>query len=150
VSAVGTSGDDAVVAGLLAAYAAAVRAKDVDAFLALYDPDVRIFDTWGTWVHDGADAWRAAVEAWFGSLGEERVRVDFDAVQSWGDAQCRVASATGTYTALSPTGERLRSMQNRITWALRLGPGGARIAHEHTSVPLGDGLKGILQRPPDA
>ena len=141
---------EAVVAGVLGDYAAAVLAKDVDAFLSLYDADVRVFDTWGRWSHEGAAAWRHAVEAWFGSLGDERVQVDFDDVRAWGGDGCVVASATVAYAALSPAGERLRSMQNRMTWGLRLTAGRPRIVHEHTSAPLGDDLKGILRRPPPA
>jgi ketosteroid isomerase-like protein len=49
------------------AYVAAVRAKDVDAFLALYAEDVRTFDLWSVWTYDGKDALREMVEEWFGS-----------------------------------------------------------------------------------
>ena len=41
----------------LTAYAQAVRAKDVEAFAALYDPDVHVFDMWGTWSLRGLPAW---------------------------------------------------------------------------------------------
>ena len=34
---------------VLDAYAAAVRAKDVEAFLSLYADDVRNFDLWSEW-----------------------------------------------------------------------------------------------------
>ena len=43
---------------VLDAYRAGVLAKDLDKFLALYDRDVRVFDTWGRWSYDGVDAWR--------------------------------------------------------------------------------------------
>jgi hypothetical protein len=39
---------------LLAGYAAAVRAKDADGFIALYASDVRVFDMWGRWSYVGA------------------------------------------------------------------------------------------------
>jgi len=51
---------------LLDRYAAAARAKDVEAFLALYADDVRTFDLWSVWTYDGKDALRATVEEWFG------------------------------------------------------------------------------------
>src|ERR1700743_2186419 len=63
---------------LLERYRAAVYAKDVDAFLALYDKDVRVFDMWGTWAYQGADEWRGMVTEWFGSLGTEKVGVKWD------------------------------------------------------------------------
>ena len=57
----------------------AVFARDVDAFAALYDQDVHVFDMWGGWSLRGIAAWRRMAEGWFGSLGDERVRVTFDA-----------------------------------------------------------------------
>ena len=62
-------------------YKSAVLAKNADTFMHLYDPDVRVFDTWGVWSYEGAAAWRVAVEGWFSSLGAESVRVTFDDVK---------------------------------------------------------------------
>ena len=70
-----------LITQVLDAYKTAVYAKDVDAFVALYDRDVRIFDMWGRWSYDGAEAWRKMVTDWFGSLGTERVGVEFADVQ---------------------------------------------------------------------
>lgn len=39
---------------------AAVLAKDVDAFVALYDRDVLVFDMWRVWSYDGIAAWHCA------------------------------------------------------------------------------------------
>lgn len=44
---------------VLQRYAAAVQAKDVDSFIALYANNVRIFDMRDRWSYDGAEAWRA-------------------------------------------------------------------------------------------
>jgi ketosteroid isomerase-like protein len=60
-----------------------------------------------------------------------------------------VGHATLTYTALSEGGEKLRSLDNRITVALRrTGDSGRwKIFHEHTSGPIEHpSLKGIVQR----
>ncbi|HEU5476534.1 MAG TPA: nuclear transport factor 2 family protein [Gaiellaceae bacterium] len=46
---------------MLDAYAAAVRAQDVDAFVGLYADDVRTFDLWEHWSYDGREALRAMV-----------------------------------------------------------------------------------------
>ncbi len=68
---------------MLTAYTAAVRAKDVDAFLDLYADDARNFDLWSVWSYDGKDALRAMVEEWFGSLpDDEVVVVKFDDVRA--------------------------------------------------------------------
>lgn len=134
---------------LLDLYRHAVRDQDPEAFLALYHPEARVFDTWNTWAFEGSAARRPAIEGWLGSLGEERVEVTFEDVQVVADATLALLTATGRYAAISPQGEELRAMQNRFTWGLRRdadGGGAWRIVHEHTSTPLGGDLKGILQR----
>jgi ketosteroid isomerase-like protein len=132
---------------VLASYASAVHAKDVAAFMRLYDSSVRVFDTWGVWSYEGAEAWQRAVEGWFTSLGAERVKVTFDDVHISAAQGVAVVSAIVTYAGLSAQGEPVRAMQNRLSWALRTIGHVPRIVHEHTSAPLGyDGAKGILQR----
>ena len=117
-------------------YKAAVLAADAEAFMRLYHPAVRVFDTWGVWLYDGAPAWQRAVEGWFASLGSERVRVSFSDVQIIAGRPLAVLDAIVTYTAESAKGEALRSMENRITWVLRETGHVLRIVHEHSSVPF--------------
>ena len=47
---------DQAIHAALAAYQAAVLAKDVDAFVALYHEDVCVFDLWGRWSYTGIAA----------------------------------------------------------------------------------------------
>jgi len=124
------------VGSLLEAYREAVHAKDVDAFVAIFADDVRVFDMWGAWSHDGLDAWREMAEAWFGSLGDERVRVEFDDVQTTVGEDVAVLSAFVTFAGLSADGNELRSMNNRLTWGLRKTAGTWKVVHEHTSAPV--------------
>jgi uncharacterized protein (TIGR02246 family) len=132
---------------ILEAYKTAVYDRDAEAFLRLYDQDARVFDTWGVWSYEGTASRRQAIEGWFSSLGQERVKVSFDAVQVTVDQELAVLTAMGRYAAISTDGAELRSMQNRFTWALRRKEGNWSIVHEHTSTPIGFGdLKGILQR----
>ncbi len=132
---------------VLGAYEAAVFALDVEAFMRLYHPTVRVFDAWGVWLYEGAPYWRVAVEGWFASLGTERVRVSFSDVQITGEQALATASAIVTYAAESAQGVSLRSMQNRITWVLRESGHVFRIVHEHTSAPIGfEDSKAILAR----
>ena len=132
---------------VLDAYAAAVYDRDVEAFLQLYDADARVYDTWGVWVYEGTAARRQAIEGWFSSLGQERVKVSFDGVHATLGAELAVLTATGRYAAISADGVEIRSMQNRFTWGLTRVDDRWRIVHEHTSVPIGfSDLKGILQR----
>ena len=136
------------VARMLDAYTAAVRSKDVDGFVALYAQDVCVFDMWGRWTYEGVDAWRSMVADWFASLGAEQVAVTFEDVRTLVTDDVAVAHALVTYTGLSATGEELRAMDNRLTWALRRTDGaGWRIVHEHTSAPIGfEDSKAILRR----
>ena len=136
-----------MIGWVLDAYQSAVFAKDTEALMRLYDPGVRVFDAWGVWSYEGAAAWRKAIEAWFASLGAERVKVTFEEVQTVNEADLAVVSAIVTYAGISAEGERLREMQNRLTWCLRRADSGFRIVHEHTSAPISfDESKAILRR----
>jgi ketosteroid isomerase-like protein len=97
---------------------------------------VRVFDMWGAWSHDGIDTWREMAEGWFGSLGDERVRVEFDDVQTTVGEDVAVLSAFVTFAGLSADGNELRSMNNRLTWGLRKTAGTWKVVHEHTSAPV--------------
>lgn len=132
---------------VIGSYQAAVLAKDVEALMRLYHPAARVFDTWGVWLYEGAPSWQRAVEGWFTSLANERVRVSFSEVQTISERALATVSAIVTYAAESAQGEPLRSMQNRITWVLRETGHVLRIVHEHTSAPIGfDDSKAILTR----
>ncbi len=139
---------DKDVARLIGIYQSAAFEKDVDAFMRLYDPNVRVFDAWGVWAYEGVQAWRVAVEGWFTSLGTERVKVNFEDVQAWAGNGVSSVSAIVTYAAVAAQGATPhRMMQNRITWVLRTVGHVPRIVHEHTSAPLGFGdMKAILVR----
>ena len=133
---------------MLDSYAAAVRAKDVDAFVGLYADDVRTFDLWSEWSYDGKPAFREMVTEWFGSLpDDEVVAVEFDEVRTQAGEDVAAVSAFTTFAAVAPDGSELRSMNNRLTWILRKDADGAwKIAHEHTSAPAGDEGKVQLRR----
>jgi len=128
-------------------YKSAVLAKNAETFMHLYDSEVRVFDTWGTWSYEGAAAWRVAVEGWFSSLGNESVKVTFEDVKIAGEQGFALMSAIVTYASISPQGQDLRAMQNRISWMLRSSGHVLRIVHEHTSAPVGfEDVKAILKR----
>ena len=83
---------------LFDAYAAAVAACDIVAFVALYDTDVRVFDLWNSWSYDGIAAWRRTVMEWFGSLGDERVKVDAHEIRPIVTGELAIVTAFVTYT----------------------------------------------------
>jgi ketosteroid isomerase-like protein len=132
----------------LHAYRDAVLAKDVDAFVRLYDEDVHVFDMWKDWSLRGTAAWRRMAQGWFGSLGDERVRVEFDDIHSTMTDAMVCGHATVTYAAISNTGTVLRSLSNRMTLVLQRRGDGWKIVHEHTSAPIEHAsMKPVLQRP---
>lgn len=132
---------------LLARYARAVLARDVDAFVALYADDLEVFDMWGAWSLRGIDAWRAMATDWFSSLGDERVVVGIEEVACTATGDLAFGHAILTYAAQAADGTPLRSLTNRITLGLRHVAGEWKIAHEHTSAPIDHATtKAILHR----
>jgi ketosteroid isomerase-like protein len=128
-------------------YKAAVFAKDVDSFVALFDQDVRVFDMWGVWSYDGIGSWREMADRWFGSLGTERVIVDFSNPQVLVTQDLAVVHLFVTYKAVTADGVALRSLDNRLTAILRQRGDGWKIVHEHTSSPIDfETTKAIFKR----
>lgn len=132
---------------ILDAYKAAVNKKDVDAFVALYDQDIVVFDMWGEWSYKGGEAWRRMVGDWFGSIGSDRVVVEANDVQVTVESNIASIHAFVTFKGVSADGEELRAMQNRFTWILQNREGEWKILHEHSSAPIDfETSKVILQR----
>ena len=127
-------------------YKATVFAKDVDSFVALYDQDVLVFDMWRVWSYNGIASWREMAAGWFGSLGTERVIVDFKDAQTIVAQDLAVVHAFVTYKALTADGVALRSMDNRMTMTLRQKGDGWKIIHQHTSSPIDLDTKVIFKR----
>jgi ketosteroid isomerase-like protein len=138
---------ESALAKLQSSYASAVYKRDVEAFVRLYDPAVRVFDAWGVWEYVGAERWRLAVEGLFTSYGDEKVKVTFTGTQCHGTLSHAFVTATATYAWISAEGKETRSMDHRITWGLRTTGHVLRILHEHTSMPVGfEDMKAIFQR----
>jgi len=133
----------------LAAYADAVHAKDVAAFVGLYDDDLHVFDLWQDWSLQGLAAWRAMAEGWFASLGDERVVVTAAQAQGHTEGDLAFGHAFLTYAAYAADGRRLRSLDNRISVAMRRTAAGWKVVHEHTSVPVEHGSGRALMRRED-
>ena len=139
---------EASVARVIEGYKAAVAARDIDAFMRLYDPAVRVFDAWGVWSYEGIPAWKAPIQSWFASDPDNRHVVTFEDVSSISTPAFSSVAAIVTYAMISAGGEPKGAMQNRLTWVLGPGEGGLTIVHEHTSVPVGfEDQKAIFQRP---
>ena len=133
---------------MLDQYQAAVLAKDVAAFAALYDDEIEVFDMWGSWTLSGIEAWRAMATGWFASLGTETVVVTAEDVHCMQSGDLAVGHALLGFTAISAAGERLRSMNNRITVSMKRSGHRWKVVHEHSSAPIDpESLKARLQLP---
>lgn len=136
------------VARVIEGYKAAVAARDIDAFMRLYDPAARVFDAWGVWSYEDGATWQVAVEGWFASHPADRLKVSFDDVDAVVNPAFACVTAIVTYAVVSAQGEPRDEMQNRLSWVLKTSGHVRRIVHEHTSAPLGfEDQKAILKRP---
>ena len=132
------------------AYAEAVLAKDENAFLQLYTDDVVVFDIWDEWIYEGRDAWGGMAARWFASLGDERVRVTISPISGQIAELSALYLATVRYAHVDQAGRELKSLENRLTWALRRTDGNWRISHEHTSTPISSETFSLVKRAADA
>lgn len=150
---------------LLETYKKSVFEKDLETFLSLFDEEVRVFDMWARWSFDGLAVWRESVTEWFSSLGDLRDRITFEDVQILPGSDLAAVTAFARFAAISPEGEELRFLHNRLTLIVRKtvsdgntpiavsaagisATGGWKIIHQHTSTPIdGETLKAMLKRP---
>ncbi|MDQ0092830.1 YybH family protein [Paeniglutamicibacter psychrophenolicus] len=121
---------------VLDAYASAVNGKNLTAFTGLYAQDVHVYDAWGKFEYVGAEAWQTMAVDWFGSLGNETVRVDFGDVRVRAGESVAMLSAAASFSAFSADGRKLRSLTNRMTMGLALRDSKWLIVHEHSSLPI--------------
>ena len=107
---------DQEIRDVLDAYAATVHARDVDGHVGLYDDEVHLFDAWEEFEARGKGALRAATEQWFGSLGEDRVRVTFDAVTVVADGDVGFAHAAVVFAAETASASSTSTRRCRSRW----------------------------------
>ncbi len=124
---------------MINAYKDAVRTKNVEAFCAIYAADIHIFDMWNHWSTQGIDKWGNMARGWFASLGTEYVTVEARDVKSVVTEEMAYGHAIFTYSAISAKGEKLRSLDNRITIVLKRHGDQWKVIHEHTSAPIDHG-----------
>ena len=135
------------VESLFETYKNAVLQKDAEAFAAIFDSNVRVFDMWVLWSYDGLASWKEMAKGWFGSLGTERVVVTFDDIQIETVGEMALATAYVRFAAIAGSGEELRYLQNRLTWVARMKEERWVIIHQHTSSPIDfKTMKVILKR----
>lgn len=121
--------------------------KNLEGYLSLYADDAKIFDMWGPeWLHE-SETWGESTEEWFESLKENRVMIEFEEIQVEQSFQMGFFSGFVKYSAVSPKGKTLRSLENRFTCVIEPRDGAWKITHQHTSGPIDHkDFKGSVQR----
>jgi len=126
-------------------YQQAAWYKDAAAMIALYDPQAVIFDMWDEGYQRDGSAWAASIRDWFGGLGDEKVRVEFEMIDIHHAGVVGFASALVKYQAIAPDGAVVRGMKNRMTLGFAKREDGWKVTHQHTSAPVSsNGLMAIL------
>ena len=126
--------DEAQIRRLIDDWAKALHAKDVDAIMACYAPDVLVFDLAPPLRHAGADLHRTNFAEWFktfrGPIGSQMRDLHIAA----GDdvAFCHGLNHIGGERT---SGERT-DLWVRVTVCCRKIDGRWKVAHEHVSVPF--------------
>ncbi|MBN3582492.1 nuclear transport factor 2 family protein [Algoriphagus aestuarii] len=125
-------------------YKNAAWEKNVDQMVELYHEDVVIFDMWEHGFQKGLDVWALEISNWLRSLGDEKVKVDFEMVTIQEDSTIGFASALVSFQAIGLDLRILRSMKNRISLGFLKSEKGWKVVHQHTSVPTDSNLQAIL------
>lgn len=115
--------------------------KDIESMLGLYADDVVIFDLWEVGYQKGKSAWSLVLNEWLGSLGEEKVHVEFEMVSIQKNETVGFGSAIISYQAIGIDDVVIRSMKNRITLGFIREEDRWKVVHQHTSAPINEDLQ---------
>lgn len=111
----------------------------------LYHEETIIFDMWDQGYIANSSEWTKIITDWLGSLGDEKVKVEFEMINIHQSDNIGFASALIQFQAISGEGLILRSMKNRITLGFKKFEEGWKVIHQHTSAPISsNGLTAIL------
>jgi uncharacterized protein (TIGR02246 family) len=128
------SGGDAAIRALETKFAAAVNAKDVDAIMKVYAPDVFVYDVVPPRQYVGADAyrkdWQALMSGFKGPLKFDLADLAIETAGpvAWSHSVQRIVG-------VDPTGQP-SDITVRVTDVYRKTADGWRIVQEHVSVPV--------------
>ena len=125
--------DDAQIREYIDASARAIRAKDINAVMAYYAPDIVTFDIMPLQTQ-GADAYRKNFEAWFASV---QGPIDYEThdVRLTTREDVAFCHYLGHVKSTRTTGEQT-DYWVRVTAGFQRLNGKWMVTHEHVSVPL--------------
>ena len=126
--------DASQLRSLIEAWAEAVRAKDIDAVMRHYAPDVVVFDVMPPLFVKGAEAYRRNWQGWFDALDGQ---ADFHFVE----LHLEVSGDLAYCFSVNCLRARYRDgakhdAQTRATVCFRKIDGRWLVVHEHASVPM--------------
>lgn len=126
--------DQAQIRQVIDRFVQALRAKDVDAAVAHYAPDLRTFDIAPPLQSQGAEAQRAGLAAWFrswsGPIGYEVHNLSIEV-----GGGVAFSASLNRLTGSRTNGEHT-DVWLRVTAGYRKSGGTWLITHEHVSVPF--------------
>lgn len=130
---------------VLKLYAEGIEKKDWHQLSGLYTDDVVVYDAWDNWTYTGKE-WHQQLHHYIDSMGEEHDQVRMTDLIIHAEDSVAFVSALFTYARHDAAGKFLAAMLNRISLGLIRQEGGWKIAHEHTSIPVGfESGKGIFR-----
>jgi len=116
-------------------FAEAFKAKDIDAILALYDPNVLVFDVVPPRQFLGTAAYRKDWEGFFSAI-DGPVRFDINHLTVTADGNLAYGTSIQDVSGTDKTGQNFH-MAVRVTDVYRKSNNGEwLIVHEHVSVPV--------------
>jgi ketosteroid isomerase-like protein len=126
-------------------YKNAVWQKDATMLLKLYDNEVVSFDMWDIGYFKTLNEWTSEIENWLSSLGEEKVKVEFEMIKVFKSNTNGFANGLIEFQAINSQGAVLRKMKNRITAGFSRFKNGWKVVHQHISAPVtSENLTAIL------
>jgi ketosteroid isomerase-like protein len=128
------SAEEADIGALELQFAVAVNAKDVDALMKVYDPDVFVFDVVPPRQYVGAAAYRKDWEAFMGAY-KGPVKFQVTDLHATVEGSVAWSHSIQHIVGTDPTGAPSDTTV-RVTDVYRKTPAGWRIVQEHVSVPV--------------
>jgi uncharacterized protein (TIGR02246 family) len=130
------SKDAAAIRGLIEAWAAAVRRRDIDAILQRHAPDFVMFDVPPPFEIRGLEGYRKSWELFF-SWSDDPIPYDIHSLNITAGSEVAFAVATLGCAEPGPDGKP-KPLDFRLTVGLRKIDGKWVVTHEHHSVPAVD------------
>jgi uncharacterized protein (TIGR02246 family) len=140
-----STNDEAQIRECLDKWTRALRAKDLDALMSLYAPDVVTFDLMPPSQVDGADRYRKNFEGWFASMPGP-IDYEMHAVRIMIDGGVAFCHSVNRVTGTRATGDAA-DYWVRVTVGFQRRNGNWMVVHDHISMPFDmESMKAVPDR----